>query len=294
MSKSAKLKKQSILLGDAVPSFSGQSNGNHLYISLGELIHNSLFFHPEITQIQDELEATDAETLSTLLNGLSVEEKVLATISEAIENVDLSAYQTIRVALSQNDSDSFSSLLGGQVEPEENNPLLGLRGVSRFASEFYCKTFQLECAAIKALRDKDLDVEIVVPFVRTLSDAAKIIDSLAEHGLPRGLNGLKVLFGCDTPSAILLADRLLQYFDGLTINIENIAQLTLGVDRTNESLVNIYDEQNEAIKILVTQAAKSAMAANKPFVIICESITDIDLLTDSLLDFTPVNLVELG
>jgi pyruvate,water dikinase len=133
-----------------------------------------------------------------------------------------------------------------------------------------------------------------VPFVRTLSDAAKIIDSLAEHGLPRGLNGLKVLFGCDTPSAILLADRLLQYFDGLTINIENIAQLTLGVDRTNESLVNIYDEQNEAIKILVTQAAKSAMAANKPFVIICESITDIDLLTDSLLDFTPVNLVELG
>ena len=109
-------------------------------------------------------------------------------------------------------------------------------------------------------------VQIVVPFVRNLSDAATIIDRLAIYGLPRGLNGLKVHFVCDVPAAALMADKLLQYFDGMVVNVDTLTQFTLGVDKQNEALEHHFDPQNEAVLHLVGQAIQAAKKANKPVV----------------------------
>lgn len=184
----------------------------------------------------------------------------------------------------------MSALLGGGAEPDEVNPSLGLRGVSRFASESYKTCFALECEVIKRLRAEGIDVEIVVPCVRALSDAAKIIDRLAEQGLPRGLNGLKVLFACDTPSGVLLSERLLQYFDGLVIKVESLTQLTLGVDINQEELIHLYDPQNEAVLKLIKEAVSSAKEARKPVLLTIGMLEDYPVLKDFIIELGPIDV----
>jgi len=144
---------------------------------------------------------------------------------------------------------------------------------------------------IKALQEQRVHVEIVVPFVRALSDAAKIIDLLAEQGLPRGLNGLKVLYTVDVPSAALLSERLLHYFDGLVINLENLTQFTLGVDRLSEELEHLFDPQSEAVIDLIDMAVKAANHSNKPALVVSSGLASYNKIQEYVLEHTYIQVV---
>ncbi|EMQ2877755.1 phosphoenolpyruvate synthase [Vibrio navarrensis] len=198
--------------------------------------------------------------------------------------------QSVRVSLSDLTLPEYASLGMVQADAMEANPLMGARGVSRFCDANYKPIFAIECDAIKQLRAQGVDVEVVVPFVRTLADAATIIDLLAEQGLPRGLQGLKVIFSIDTPSAALLSDKLLHYFDGLAINIENLAQFTLAVDQSNPSHLHAYDAQNDAVLELVQKSVKSAATVNKPALILLSNLDKWPRLQQALLDMDSVEL----
>ncbi|MGF1755093.1 phosphoenolpyruvate synthase, partial [Vibrio makurazakiensis] len=252
-----------LVLGDVLPSYDDNNNSDHIYVSLSELVMEKIFYHPSIENNLASLSDTDKSSLDTILNGKSASQHFVDTLVSAIESAVKPSHKAIRVCLSGADSYAYNSLLGGSLQPQETNPALGLRGVSLYASEAYGKAFALECQVIKNLREKGIEVEIVVPFVRALSDAAKIIDLLAEQGLPRGLNGLKVLFSCDVPSSVLLAERLLHYFDGVAVNIDNLTQFTLGVDKQNESQKYQFDPQNEAVITLIDMIVKAAQHSKK-------------------------------
>lgn len=251
-------------IGDFLPQSQGSEDATHLFVSLSELILESVFYHPSYRGVDTQLDTVEIESINAILGELDVDSHFVATLCEQIISAIKPQHSVIRIALSGAGSDSFGSLLGGKVEPQELNPALGLRGVSRYASETFNHQFALECRVIQQLREQGHQVEIVVPFVRALSDAAKIIDLLAEQGLPRGLNGLKVHYMVDVPAAALLAERLLHYFDGLVINLENLAQYTLGVDRLSEELEYLFDPESDAIIQLVDQAVQAAQSVEKP------------------------------
>ncbi len=280
----------SLNLGNVLPSFGEQQPATHLYVSISELIMEKIFFHPNYASLGDSLDSVELEAINAILGQRSASEFFIETLVNEIKAANLNDYNTVRIELNDANSYEMSALLGGGAEPDEVNPSLGLRGVSRFASESYKTCFALECEVIKRLRAEAIDVEIVVPCVRALSDAAKIIDRLAEQGLPRGLNGLKVLFACDTPSAVLLSERLLQYFDGLVIKVESLTQLTLGVDINQEELIHLYDPQNEAVLKLIKEAVSSAKEARKPVLLTIGMLEDYPVLKDFIIELGPIDV----
>ena len=267
---------------NVLPSYSETEPSDQLYVSMAELIMEKVFYHPSVNA--ETLCETDKATLDAILNGSSVDEHFVNTLYTAIKDAVTEQHKTVRICLSNIDSYAFSSLLGGAVEEQEVNPAMGLRGVARYASKGYSKAFALECEVIKSLQADGINVELVVPFVRALSDAATIIDRLAEQGLPRGLNGFKLLYSCDVPSSILLADKLLQYFDGAVINLDNLAQFTLGVDKANEALEHSFDLQNDAIIELVKMMVKTIRKVNKPYLLVCPALDQFPVLQNALLE----------
>ncbi|GMQ46485.1 putative PEP-binding protein [Vibrio sp. 10N] len=277
-------------VGNVLPSFVEQVPASSLYVSISELIMEKVFFHPGFAAAESELDQVEKEAIQALLGEQNVEQFFVTTLVDAITSSITPEHTTICVELNDATSYEMSALLGGKVEVDEVNPQLGLRGVSRFSSESYQACFALECEVIKALRAEGHNIEIVVPCVRALSDAAKIIDRLAERGLPRGLNGLKVLYACDTPSAVLLSERLLHYFDGLVLKLESLTQLTLGVDLMHEELAHLYDPQNEAVLALVKQALAACHQVNKPASIVVDNLSDLPQLVELLQDENKVTV----
>ena len=262
-----------IELVNVLPAYSEQKESDQLYVSLADLVMEKIFFHPAI----DEASLSDADKarLDTILNGQTVRDYFVSTLCNAIKEAVTDKHETVRICLSSMDSYSFKALLGGECEAQEVNPAMGIRGVSRFASDSYSSSFALECEVVKQLRSEGLNIELVIPFVRALSDAATIIDRLAEQGLPRGLNGLRVLFSCDVPSSILIADKLLHYFDGVVINIENLTQFTLGIDKENEALRYSFDLQSDSVITLMTQMIKMSKKAKKPYLVVCPALQEL-------------------
>lgn len=263
-----------LALGNTLPQISTQEPSADLFVSLSELIAESVFYHPAVALGDDSLSELETQSLTTILDGKTVEEHFVETLVTRIEQGIATHHDVIRICLSGADSAQFEALIGGEREPVEANPAMGVRGVSRLASHAYSSAFALECQVIKALQEKGHQIEIVVPFVRALSDAATIIDRLAEQGLPRGLNGLKVLYICSVPAAALLAERLLQYFDGIVIDWEDLAQFTLGVDKFNSALDYLYNPDSEAIMQLAEVAIKAAHQAKKPLLVVSHSLQD--------------------
>jgi pyruvate,water dikinase len=181
------------------------------------------------------------------------------------------APKPVIVRLSDFKSNEYSSLLGGQrYEPHEENPMLGFRGASRFIDPSFKECFALECRALKRVRDEMglTNVEIMVPFVRTVAEAKQVVELLAEHGLERGVNGLRVIMMCEIPSNALLADQFLQHFDGFSIGSNDMTQLTLGVDRDSGIVAGAFDERDPAVKALLHMAIQACRKANK-YVGIC-------------------------
>lgn len=286
------------LIGDVLPSQRKDSvdKASHLFVSLSELVQEHIYYHPEIGLNLAHLSEADTCHLQTILNVQELDSAIIdnhfvTTLVSSIENAILPQHQHVRVCLSDADSYAYSALIGGSIEQTEVNPAIGVRGVSRFSSPEFTHSFELECRVIKQLRDKGIDVEIVVPFVRALSDAAMIIDCLAVQGLPRGLGGLKVLYCCDSPSSILLADKLLQYFDGLVVNTGNLTQLTLGIDIHNESLQALFNPEHESVLLLIAQAVKSANQAKKPAIVYCQQLLQLSKMQNALAELDEVQVL---
>ncbi|WP_244859766.1 phosphoenolpyruvate synthase [Nitrosospira sp. NRS527] len=175
------------------------------------------------------------------------------------------------VRLSDFKSNEYSSLIGGQqYEPTEENPMLGFRGASRYVAADFRDCFELECRALKKARIEMglTNLEIMVPFVRTLAEARRVIELLEENGLKRGENGLRLIMMCEIPSNALLADQFLAYFDGFSIGSNDLTQLTLGLDRDSSLVAESFDERDPAVKALLRMAIQACRRANK-YVGIC-------------------------
>ena len=189
----------------------------------------------------------------------------IATIAAAF------APKPVIVRLSDFKSNEYANLIGGpRYEPHEENPMLGFRGASRYVNPRFQDCFELECFAIKKVREEMglTNVAIMIPFVRTPEEAHEVVNLLKENDLARGENDLKVMMMCEIPSNALLADRFLKYFDGFSIGSNDMTQLTLGLDRDSELIADRFDERNEAVKSLLSMAIRECKIKNK-YVGIC-------------------------
>ncbi len=179
--------------------------------------------------------------------------------------------EPVIVRLSDFKSNEYANLIGGRLyEPHEENPMIGFRGAARYVDESFRPCFELECRALRRVRDEMglTNVWIMVPFVRTVAEAAKVTELLAANGLKRGENGLKVIMMCELPSNAVLAERFLEYFDGMSIGSNDMTQLTLGVDRDSGIVANHFDERDDAVKAMLSMAISACRKADK-YVGIC-------------------------
>jgi pyruvate,water dikinase len=181
------------------------------------------------------------------------------------------APQPVIVRLSDFKSNEYANLIGGKAyEPHEENPMLGFRGAARYIDKAFRPCFELECRALKRVRDEMglLNVQVMVPFVRSLKEAKAVTDLLTENGLKRGDAGLKVIMMCELPTNAVLAERYLEYFDGMSIGSNDMTQLTLGLDRDSGIVAKLFDERDDAVKALMSMAIKACKKHGK-YVGIC-------------------------
>jgi len=248
----------------------------HAGIGLARLefiINRMIGIHPKaLIKFDTQPAELQAEIKEMIAGYASPVEFYIEKLVEGIATLG-SAFAPERVIVRMSDfkSNEYANLVGGQqYEPEEENPMIGFRGASRYISEDFRECFALECEAIKRVRNgMDLtNVEIMIPFVRTLEEAEQVIQLLEEHGLKRGENGLKVIMMCELPSNALLAEEFLEYFDGFSIGSNDLTQLTLGLDRDSGLIAHLFDERNPAIKKLLSMAIQTAKAKGK-YVGIC-------------------------
>jgi pyruvate,water dikinase len=168
-------------------------------------------------------------------------------------------------------SNEYANLLAGnRYEPHEENPMIGYRGVSRYLSADFRACFELECRALRKVRnDMGLtNVEVMIPFCRTLEEAQQVTELLATQGIERGVNGLRLIMMCEIPSNAVLAEEFLQYFDGFSIGSNDMTQLSLGLDRDSSLIAHLFDERNPAVKKLLSMAIEACKKQGK-YVGIC-------------------------
>ena len=243
----------------------------HAGIGLARLefiINRMIGVHPKALLNFDaqtpELKATIREMIAGYDNPV---EFYIAKLTEGIATLACAfAPQKVIVRMSDFKSNEYANLVGGrQYEPHEENPMIGFRGASRYISEDFRDCFALEVEALKRVRNVMgfTNVEVMIPFVRTLGEASAVIDLLAEHGLKRGENGLRVIMMCELPSNALLAEEFLEYFDGFSIGSNDLTQLTLGLDRDSGLIAHLFDERNPAIYKLLEMAIKTCKAKGK-------------------------------
>jgi pyruvate,water dikinase len=192
----------------------------------------------------------------------------VSKIAEGVSTIAAAFHpKKVIVRMSDFKSNEYSNLLGGhRYEPDEENPMLGFRGASRYIADEFYECFAMECKALKRVRD-DMgltNVEIMVPFVRTLAEAEKVNALLARNGLERGSNGLRVIMMCEIPSNAVLADRFLEHFDGFSIGSNDMTQLTLGVDRdSGGAIAATFDERDDAVKAMLSLAIAACRRKGK-------------------------------
>jgi len=237
------------------------------------IINRMIGVHPKALLDFDNQPSELKEEITDMIAGYaSPVEFYIEKLVEGISTI-ASAFSPEKVIVRMSDfkSNEYFNLVGGyQYEPDEENPMLGFRGASRYISEDFRACFALECEAIKRVRNKmDLtNVEIMIPFVRTLEEGAKVLELLAEEGLVQGENGLRVIMMCELPSNALLADKFLDMFDGFSIGSNDLTQLTLGLDRDSGLIAHLFDERDPAVKALLSMAIQAAKKRGK-YVGIC-------------------------
>ena len=193
-------------------------------------------------------------------------------IAEGVATIAAAFYpKKVIVRLSDFKSNEYRKLIGGvNYEPVEENPMLGFRGASRYIANQFAECFAMECRAMKFVRDEMglTNVELMIPFVRTVDEARRVTEIMESHGLKRGVNGLRLNMMCEIPSNALLADQFLEYFDGFSIGSNDMTQLALGLDRDSGLVAATFDERNDAVKALLSMAIRACRAKGK-YVGIC-------------------------
>ncbi|MET0124437.1 MAG: phosphoenolpyruvate synthase [Pseudomonas caspiana] len=232
------------------------------------IINRMIGVHPKALLNYDSLPQDIKDSVDKRIAGY--DDPVGFYVEKLVEGISTLAAaftpKKVIVRLSDFKSNEYANLIGGKMyEPEEENPMLGFRGASRYISENFRDCFELECRALKRVREEMglTNVEIMVPFVRTLGEASQVIDLLAENGLKRGENGLRVIMMCELPSNAILAEEFLEYFDGFSIGSNDLTQLTLGLDRDSGVIAHLFDERNPAVKKLLSNAIQACNKAGK-------------------------------
>ena len=232
------------------------------------IINNIIGVHPKAILDIDRLPASKREEIDRRARGYA--DPVSFFTDKLVEGVATIAAafwpKPVIVRLSDFKSNEYRKLLGGDLyEPEEENPMLGFRGASRYIAQSFQDCFAMECKAMRTVREilGYTNVQLMVPFVRTLGEAAEVEKLLASHGLRRGEHDLKLIMMCEIPSNALLADQFLEYFDGMSIGSNDLTQLTLGLDRDSGLVASLFDERDPAVKILLERAIESCNKAGK-------------------------------
>eukprot|EP00043_Microstomoeca_roanoka_P016445 m.168025 g.168025 ORF g.168025 m.168025 type:complete len:809 (+) comp16462_c0_seq12:63-2489(+) len=268
------------------------------------MVTNHIQVHPLALLNMDKLSVKERHQVRELTKGYeSGEEFFLSKLSEGIACIAAAFYpHEVTLRFSDFKTNEYANLVGGQYfEPNEENPMLGWRGASRYYDEQYKPGFRLECEAVKRVRERfGLDnLVVMIPFVRTVKEAERVLQTMEEFGLERSKDGLKVYAMCEIPSNVLLADQFLDVLDGFSIGSNDLTQLVLGVDRDSDLVSHLYDERDEAVKIMVKRAIEVARQKNK-YIGICgqvpsdhpefcdflvrEGITSISVSSDRLLE----------
>lgn len=237
------------------------------------IINRMIGVHPRALLEFDQQDAETQAEIKQMMQGYdSPVEFYIGRLTEGIATLAAAFWpKRVIVRLSDFKSNEYANLVGGErYEPHEENPMLGFRGAGRYVAESFKDCFALECAAVKRVRnDMGLtNVEVMIPFVRTVAQAEAVVQQLASEGLKRGENDLKVIMMCEIPSNALLADQFLEHFDGFSIGSNDMTQLTLGLDRDSGVVSELFDERNEAVKALLSMAIRAAKAQGK-YVGIC-------------------------
>jgi pyruvate, water dikinase len=270
------------------------------------IINNNIGVHPKAILDYPNVDADLKKAVESVARGhASPRAFYVDKVAEGIATIAAAFYpKPVIVRMSDFKSNEYRKLIGGsRYEPEEENPMLGFRGAARYISEDFGEAFAMECEAMRRVReDMGLtNVQVMVPFVRTLGQAERVTNLLAQHGLKRGVNDLKVIMMCEVPSNAILADDFLKFFDGFSIGSNDLTQLTLGLDRDSglELLAADFDERDPAVKALLSKAIAACLAQGK-YVGICgqgpsdhpdfahwladEGISSISLNPDSVID----------
>ncbi len=253
------------------------------------IINNMIGIHPKALMNVDKVDADVQEIIAQRTSAYG--DPVEFYISKIVEGVATIAAafspQPVIVRMSDFKSNEYANLIGGsEFEPDEENPMIGFRGASRYVSEDFRACFELECKAMKRVRE-DMgfsNVELMIPFVRTLGEAAQVIEVLKENGLERGKNGLRLIMMCELPSNAIIASQFLQYFDGFSIGSNDMTQLTLGLDRDSALVANAFDERDPAVLAMLELSIKACQAEDKYVGICGQGPSDHPDLADWLLE----------
>ncbi|MGB6007881.1 phosphoenolpyruvate synthase [Castellaniella sp.] len=255
--------------------FSQIPNGGVGLARLEFIINNNINVHPKAILDYPNVDGDLKKAVESAARGYaSPRAFFVEKLAEGIATIGAAFYpKPVIVRLSDFKSNEYRKLVGGsRYEPEEENPMLGFRGASRYVSEDFAECFRMECEALKKVRDEMglTNVEIMVPFVRTLGQAQRVVELLASHGLKRGDNGLRLIMMCEVPTNAILADEFLQFFDGFSIGSNDMTQLTLGLDRDSgmELLAADFDERDPAVQFMLRRAIQACLKAGK-YVGIC-------------------------
>lgn len=269
------------------------------------IINNTIKVHPRALLELDTLDADLQQQIKQIISGYGSPEKYYVDrLGEGIGTIAAAFHpRPVIVRLSDFKSNEYASLIGGEsFEPQEENPMIGFRGASRYPSNMFSQCFEMECKALLQVRKvMGLDnVHVMVPFVRSVDEATKVLQIMKQQGLSRGMDGLRVYLMCEIPVNALLADQFLQHFDGFSIGSNDLTQLTLGVDR-DSGLITGFDERNDAVKLLMSMAIKACQKQEK-YVGICgqapsdfpeithwlveQGISSISLNPDSVMNMT--------
>ena len=238
------------------------------------IINRQIGIHPkallEIDSLPSELQATIRDRISGYASPVDF---YVDKIAEGVSTIAAAFYpKKVIVRMSDFKSNEYANLIGGSLyEPHEENPMIGFRGAARYIAPEFRDCFELECRAIRKVRETMglTNVEVMIPFVRTLTEAAKVVDILKDFGLERGKNGLRLIMMCELPTNAVLAEQYLEYFDGFSIGSNDMTQLTLGVDRDSGGpIAPTFDERDPAVKAMLSMAIRTANRLGK-YVGIC-------------------------
>jgi pyruvate,water dikinase len=258
---------------DRAFDFAGIPNKGVGLARLEFIINRMIGVHPRALLDFERLEAPLQETIRRQMGGYAGPVAFYVDkLPEGVSQIAAAfAPEPVIVRLSDFKSNEYANLIGGKAyEPHEENPMLGFRGACRYIDQSFRACFELECRAIRRVRDEMglTNVQLMVPFVRTLREAEQVTALLAANGLSRGANGLKVIMMCELPTNALLAEDYLQYFDGMSIGSNDMTQLVLGLDRDSAVVAKLFDERDAAVKMMLAMAIRACRKQHK-YVGIC-------------------------